>query len=517
MRGFHICRSRIRRIQRLKITEYICCVLLLLLMTKTGFDGVTVSPDEGLAFDDSEPAPDAQEIKKYNEAEFQTFMLSIPQYSSLQLGEAYEKIRAAFMNFEEHIEVEELGLTPEDVQKYLSWVLKNNPELFYLDGSIRYGCNGDGTVTYITPSYSMDKEQALSALEFCGQELDRILFLLDKDMSDYDKALFLHDYLCENYAYDTGYVYDDMYDFLRTGKGTCQGYTFTYMALLRRCGIETTYAASDELVHIWNLIKLEDCWYHVDVTWDDGVPDKFGQAGHENFLCSDAAITKSGHYGWYSPGDIVCDSEKYDGLYIHGITRPLAYLDGVWYCVNNLPGYKKVGVYNPETDSFIGIFEVGDSWRKTGEQTQYYLSSYSSALSFDGKLYFNSPDVIHVYDPESGEISEFFRAGKDEQIYGMRLSGKNIIYILSEPSYTDAAVKSAALSYPCDGDVNGDGVINARDVSLLRIKIENKSRSENKAVIKESFYRFAADLNCDGRLDDEDIYILRKMIVNSVF
>ena len=88
---------------------------------------------------------------------------------------------------------------------------------------------------------------------------------------------------------------------------------------------------------------------------------------------------------------------------------------------------------------------------------------------------------------------------------------------MSEPSYTDAAVKSAALSYPCDGDVNGDGVINARDVSLLRIKIENKSRSENKAVIKESFYRFAADLNCDGRLDDEDIYILRKMIVNSVF
>ena len=58
------------------------------------------------------------------------------------------------------------------------------------------------------------------------------------------------------------------------------------------------------------MVKIDGQWYHVDVTWDDPVPDKPGRVSHENFLRSDDGIRSTGHYGWTS--DYTCTSTKYD-------------------------------------------------------------------------------------------------------------------------------------------------------------------------------------------------------------
>ena len=64
--------------------------------------------------------------------------------------------------------------------------------------------------------------------------------------------------------------------------------------------------------HTWNRIKLGGKWYHVDVTWDDPVPDQLGYAIHTYFLVSDAFLSstddgKRPHYGWKGYGDdIAC-------------------------------------------------------------------------------------------------------------------------------------------------------------------------------------------------------------------
>ena len=92
------------------------------------------------------------------------------------------------------------------------------------------------------------------------------------------------------------------------------------------------------------------------------------------------------------------------------------------------------------------------------------------------------------------------------------MSEQSIIYISTEPSNPQTVMHTAVLNYPDDGDVNGDGVLNVRDVLLLRLKTENISFPGDKA---SDFYKFAADLNFNGRLDYEDVQILRKMIVNS--
>ena len=38
--------------------------------------------------------------------------------------------------------------------------------------------------------------------------------------------------------------------------------------------------------HIWNLIKLDDNWYHLDATWDDPINEDIDTLSHKYYLIS---------------------------------------------------------------------------------------------------------------------------------------------------------------------------------------------------------------------------------------
>ena len=85
------------------------------------------------------------------------------------------------------------------------------------------------------------------------------------------------------------------------------------MALLRAAGIECTFVASDSMMHIWNIAKIDGEWYHVDVTWDD-YPEMFASVEYDSFLKSDDAIRKTSHRDWFGKEEIGCNSYKYDNM-----------------------------------------------------------------------------------------------------------------------------------------------------------------------------------------------------------
>lgn len=90
---------------------------------------------------------------------------------------------------------------------------------------------------------------------------------------DYEKALWLHDYLVDNAVYDDSYTYYSVDGVLLRGTGVCDSYRKAYERLLEAVGIEATSADGGN--HAWNQVKLEGQWCNIDVTWDDptGVPD----------------------------------------------------------------------------------------------------------------------------------------------------------------------------------------------------------------------------------------------------
>ena len=216
-------------------------------------------------------------------------------------------IRDGFYRFEASIDISEFYVLPDELSNLFSRVLKDDPYLFFVDGHLSYSYLSGGEVLCLKPSYLLTGENMLEAWEMCREYVKTTAALAGKYETELERALFLHDYICENFYYDESFLSDNIYKMIVAGKGTCQAYTDLYMALLRECGIESHFVASDTVAHIWNYVKIDGEWYHVDVTWDD-MTDGYQR---RHFLLSDAAAEARGHIDWYSPIEVECLSEKY--------------------------------------------------------------------------------------------------------------------------------------------------------------------------------------------------------------
>lgn len=87
--------------------------------------------------------------------------------------------------------------------------------------------------------------------------------------SEYELALWLHDWIIDNCTYDynaTGVLCSAEGVFFY-GTGTCAAYRSAYKMLLDRVGIESERCTGNG--HEWNAVKLDGKWYQIDPTWDD--------------------------------------------------------------------------------------------------------------------------------------------------------------------------------------------------------------------------------------------------------
>lgn len=114
--------------------------------------------------------------------------------------------------------------------------------------------------------------------------------------SDYEQALYLHDYLVTHTTYASSGPAKSLNScttaVLAGGEGVCEGYTRAYRLLLNMAGIQNVYVGgrAKEDTHCWNLVKLGGQWVHIDCTFDDPRPDMPDRALHGYFGMSDSQI-----------------------------------------------------------------------------------------------------------------------------------------------------------------------------------------------------------------------------------
>lgn len=103
--------------------------------------------------------------------------------------------------------------------------------------------------------------------------------LLTPEMTTEEKIKAIHDYIINNTKYDKDrsdnkikkYHSDIAYGALIEHYAICGGYADSMKIFLDRLGIENFKIASEN--HIWNFVKVNGTWYHLDLTWDDPVTD----------------------------------------------------------------------------------------------------------------------------------------------------------------------------------------------------------------------------------------------------
>lgn len=120
--------------------------------------------------------------------------------------------------------------------------------------------------------------------------------------SSYDRAVALHDYIALHTRYDSRLGIAAQADattrLLLEGRAVCDGYAHAYGMMLSMAGIENRFVigSGDGVDHIWNLVRFDGGWAHVDATYGDPKPDKPGRVMHSYFGMSDARI--SANHKW---------------------------------------------------------------------------------------------------------------------------------------------------------------------------------------------------------------------------
>lgn len=120
--------------------------------------------------------------------------------------------------------------------------------------------------------------------------------IIKENMDTRQKIKAFHDYVINNSKYDVDNIDEnnnsiDPYNISHKATGIllnkvalCGGYTDIMAIYLNRLNLENYKIVSDN--HIWNLVKLDDKWYHIDVTWDDPVIENKDTLLDDFFLIS---------------------------------------------------------------------------------------------------------------------------------------------------------------------------------------------------------------------------------------
>lgn len=153
------------------------------------------------------------------------------------------------------------------------------------------GRNGDVTVLY-QAEYHTTYEQEQQVSQRVGEILAEII---SAGMNDEQKQKAVHDWIVLNVEYDSAKQEYSAYAALFLGHTVCQGYSLLACKMLRDTGITGKILSSPAMNHAWNMVYLCGNWYHMDVTWDDPVPDVAGRVLYTYYNKSDTEMNALNH------------------------------------------------------------------------------------------------------------------------------------------------------------------------------------------------------------------------------
>ena len=111
-------------------------------------------------------------------------------------------------------------------------------------------------------------------------KLNQVMESLDLDTkTEYEKVKAIFDYIASNVTYDYDNLNDDSYNLKHTayaalvnGTAVCQGYATLFYRMCLTAGLDARVITGSDTPgysdHAWNIVRIGDLYYNIDVTWD---------------------------------------------------------------------------------------------------------------------------------------------------------------------------------------------------------------------------------------------------------
>lgn len=162
----------------------------------------------------------------------------------------------------------------------------NTPESYEKAYSYRTDI-ADKTIQAYIKNKNVDSLRTINPNDYIKSIADKIN---ESTVNDYERVKMAHDVICLLVSYDAKNFWantvpsQDWQSVLKTKSAVCEGYANLFQQFMNSLKISSQkvsgYArgvGTDILTenpkasnHAWNIVKIEDCWYLVDCTWDSG-------------------------------------------------------------------------------------------------------------------------------------------------------------------------------------------------------------------------------------------------------
>lgn len=160
----------------------------------------------------------------------------------------------------------------EIVQSISQCVMWDNPEIYFVS-HCKYKETTVENKIYVSICgvYIMTENEQKYADTLILEYKDKCLSRINEGMSEYDKALYLYEYVINNTEYELDSKYNQSMYSAIIGKSVCLEYTKVYKYMCDLIGLKSIIVTGYNEVdaHAWNMVEIEGEWCYIDCTFGD--------------------------------------------------------------------------------------------------------------------------------------------------------------------------------------------------------------------------------------------------------
>lgn len=212
---------------------------------------------------------------------------------------AYEALFNAAKAHSDNADISSLRIKKSEIDK-IYWAFDyDNPQFFALANGYSYRYYpSTGLVASISVKYSRTAAQESILKDTFDATANTVISTAKNQITDYDKLRYIHDWIVNRTDYMlNGPVYKSEADGpIIYGQALCEGYSKAFMYLAQSLGYDCVCVVGEANggPHMWNMVKVNGSWYHIDVTFDDPImSDGSRTLTHDFFLLGTADISKT--------------------------------------------------------------------------------------------------------------------------------------------------------------------------------------------------------------------------------
>lgn len=312
--------------------------------------------------------------------------------------EIYDQIYNMIKNHEQKKVVTDVKILVKDFRAITECVNYDNPDLFWWENTATFISDSKNIVEEISIPYLIKDENLEEAKSKVYLELKPVIFYASLIESDIDKIKYVHDYFCNKVVYNeyakrTGRaegILQTVYSAIVDKSTVCSGYCRAFQLCMNILGIPCSILTSS--THSWNLVKVNDLWYEVDITSDAEGTDSIPKM----FLIDRQSMNKFGdHYPSYLTKDVLVRYPSND--------KEFSYVKHFGY-VKTCEPY----TFAEFERSIPEDFEITDLDFAVSENTSETVAQYLSKKYPDYKIITTEIHPVKVYD-SAEEVIELIK------------------------------------------------------------------------------------------------------------